>query len=306
MAHPLHYLRDSPPSSLSCQVHSSQPLATRPSGPTRRISCPPARKRSPMGTSAAPRAHGTCPRIARSHRTTPICPTTSHPVLHLARRISRRRVQDQLRPRSSPPSRPDNLSVVAFFAPVGRVSAHTRARAHRAHAYKQEASAFASRTAVSEQTCMRGTIADTRRRTTSATSATTVILATRHRAARSGARTGSGRRAHTLDHARLLVRGEERQHRTATRKPGPPFYFGADMRAALDERLSRPRATIPSTRSPRRFTRPRRRRSRPRSSASLSGPGALRRLIILNLDGSFCTPPRCAPSRSRLAPRFSG
>jgi hypothetical protein len=82
-----------------------------------------------MGTSPEPRAHGTCPRTSRSHSTTPISPPASRPALHLARRMSRHRVQDQPRERSSPPSGPVNLSVVALFAPVGRVSAHTRARA---------------------------------------------------------------------------------------------------------------------------------------------------------------------------------
>jgi hypothetical protein len=36
--------------------------------------------------------------------------------------------------------------------------------------------------------------------------------------------------------------------------------------------------------------------ARPQRTASLSGPGALRRLMILNLDGSFCT--RCAAPRA--------
>jgi hypothetical protein len=201
-------------------MHSSQPLATRFSGPTHRISCPRARERSPMGTSPAPRAHETCSRTPRSHLTTPIYPPTPHPALHLARRMSRRRVQDQLRSRSSPPSRPDNLSVVAFFAPVGRVSAHTRARAHRAHAYRQGAAAFALRTAVSGQAYMRETMANTRRRTTSATAATAVIPTARHGAACSSARTGSGRptraRHRTASRSR---RGTAAPYRDAKARP---------------------------------------------------------------------------------------
>jgi hypothetical protein len=99
---------------------------------------------------------------------------------------------------------------------------------------------------------------------------------------------------------------EERKHRAATRRPGPLFYSGAYMRAPLYERLSSPRATSPGARSSRRFTRPRRRQSRLRSSASLSGPGAFRRLIILNMDGTFCAALRRANSRPCLATGFFG
>jgi hypothetical protein len=90
---------------------------------------PRARERSPMGMIPAPRAHETCPLTPSSHSTIPVCPPTSRPALLLARRMSLRRVQDPPRPRSSPLSGPGNLSVVAPFAPTGRVSAHIRARA---------------------------------------------------------------------------------------------------------------------------------------------------------------------------------
>jgi hypothetical protein len=147
----------------------------------------------------------------------------------------------------------------------------THARVYsRTHAYKQEAPAVAVRTAVSELAYMRETAADTRRRTTSATTATALIPAARHGAACSSARNSSGRPAHVPSRtASRRGRSTERNGSTVTRRQGQARHSTPPMRAPLDERLSPPRVISPGARSPRRFTRPHRRQSRPEDCVAL-------------------------------------
>jgi hypothetical protein len=183
--------------------HQSHVGCTRPSRSLsvplspRTASRPRARKRSPMGTSPAPRAHGDIsayfPQPPHdSHLPTDLPPCASPRAPHVP-------------PPRSRPAAAAPFSTIWTRRPL-RGGSHrppldvypsTRACGpSRTLANKQGAAAFALRTAVSELAYMRGTIADTRRRTTSATSETTVIPAARRGAARSSARTGSGRRAH--------------------------------------------------------------------------------------------------------------
>jgi hypothetical protein len=256
-----------------------------------------------MGTSPEPRAHGTCLRTSRSQPITPICPPTSRPRA------------PHVPPPHSIPAAPALFSTIWTWQPLCGVS--LRPRWMRICPHTRACTRGRTRTSLECQ------CSACRRRTTNRP-----ICARRQRT-RGGARRAQRprrpsyprrdavRRApaletapdgpHTCELARFLVRGEERQHRTATRRPGPPFYSGADMRAPLYERLSPPCATSPGALSSRRLTRPRRRRqSRPRRSASLSKTAALCMLVSLDLDGYFCTALRRALSRSRLATGFSG